>query len=148
MLSFSFSRICFGVIDGCVDRAIPSECNHVTCSTSSGGCGAEFCFLCAALHKPALAHYNIYHRPGCRRFEEGACCEKKCVTRAATKGQLAVCVETKYDPKNCPECAMLGKLCPRPHPPGEGDPFLILDFDAVMAEKERLSVETMMMGFK
>ena len=80
-------------------------CDHVKCI-----CGAEFCFNCACLRSPTLAHGSHYHRVGCSWYFK-------------YDGQ-----GDKYSPKDCDscvlkkikcihkceECIRLGRLCDKP----------------------------------
>jgi hypothetical protein len=42
-------------------------CNHMTCDTKVGGCGAEFCYICLAVYTPSLAGEpcRVTHTPSC-----------------------------------------------------------------------------------
>jgi hypothetical protein len=41
-------------------------CNHMTCRTEVGGCGAEFCYICLAVWRErAGAPRRVTHAPGC-----------------------------------------------------------------------------------
>jgi hypothetical protein len=41
----------------------PNACDHVDCETQN--CEIDFCFKCACIRSPTLAHGNHYHRPSC-----------------------------------------------------------------------------------
>lgn len=45
-----------------------STCSHVDCLNPN--CKASFCFKCACIRSPTLAHGNHYHRPQCQDFSE------------------------------------------------------------------------------
>ena len=68
-------------------------CKHVDCINPE--CRVSFCFECACIRSPLLAHGNHYHR-------------KQCTDYSVYNGDED---EMK---KDCTECARLGKLCPRP----------------------------------
>jgi hypothetical protein len=69
------------------------NCDHVKCRNDS--CGLEFCFDCACVRSPTLAHGNHYHRPQCKWFRPSP-------------------IPDQYLPNRCPACKNLGKLCPKP----------------------------------
>jgi hypothetical protein len=69
------------------------NCDHVKCRNNS--CGLEFCFDCACVRSPTLAHGNHYHRPQCKWFRPSP-------------------IQDQYLPNRCPACKNLGKLCPKP----------------------------------
>eukprot|EP00668_Euglena_longa_P045726 GGOE01061406.1.p2 GENE.GGOE01061406.1~~GGOE01061406.1.p2 ORF type:complete len:313 (-),score=91.48 GGOE01061406.1:159-974(-) len=41
-------------------------CDHMTCRTSAGGCGYEFCWLCLADYEAIRRNGNAAHNPTCR----------------------------------------------------------------------------------
>ena len=69
------------------------KCNEVTCNNQD--CKVSFCFKCACIRSPILAHGNHYHRPNCPYFHP---------------------FDAEEDSKqpDCTECTRLGQLCPRP----------------------------------
>ncbi|OMJ80108.1 hypothetical protein SteCoe_19705 [Stentor coeruleus] len=66
------------------------KCDHVRCPE----CNDDFCFSCACLRSPTMAHGNHYHRPQCKFY-------------------MKYTGEEKQDSK-CSECNRLGRLCDRP----------------------------------
>lgn len=69
------------------------KCERVTCINSS--CNTPFCFKCACLMSPVLAHGNHYHRPECDLFRNfnGA---------------------DNYSPNTCEACKKSERICARP----------------------------------
>lgn len=118
--------------------SVPVNCLHATCEKNGGGCGAEFCYLCAAPRSPYMAHAdNVYHRPSCEFYSKG--CHSLCQARCFQNGK-AVCEKSVvYDPLKCLECQKLGSLCAPPvDPPVPHRMFKILKKDLVEAEAEAL----------
>lgn len=66
------------------------KCDHVRCPE----CNDDFCFSCACLRSPTMAHGNHYHRPQCRFY-------------------IKFDGEEKQESK-CSECIRLGRACDRP----------------------------------
>lgn len=79
----------------------PINCLHATCEMGSlsGGCGQQFCYLCAAPYLPIKEHGNAYHRPQCDLYTP--CCSQNC--SILEKG-CKQCVEVKYLPGACVLC--------------------------------------------
>ena len=108
---------------------VPLNCHHATCEKRLGGCGMEFCFICAAPRAPILAHGNMFHRSACPFNVDTFCCRQSCLS----KGNRT-CVELQYKP-SCPECVKLGRPCDFPEndaPPDKS--WQILDKDMVEEE--------------
>lgn len=87
---------------------VPLHCHHATCETSLGGCGMEFCFICAAPREPILAHGNMFHRPSCPFNIDKFCCDQGCLSQGRT-----TCAELEYKAA-CPHCVEAGGPCAFP----------------------------------
>lgn len=71
----------------------PKNCEHADCIRE--GCMTSFCFICACLRSPTMAHGNHYHRPECKFWND-------------YDGR-----DDKFEEK-CSECMRLGKHCSKP----------------------------------
>jgi len=111
---------------------VPLMCQHVTCEKSLGGCGMEFCYICAAPRSPILAHGNMYHRPSCPFNFGRYCCESQCLIR-----NLERCVKIDYS-ESCIACVRNGRACPFPKdakgPEDTGKHWKILDLKDIENE--------------
>jgi hypothetical protein len=87
---------------------VPLHCHHATCEPSLGGCGMEFCFICAAPREPILVHGNMFHRPSCPFNIDKFCCDQRCLSKGRSK-----CVELAFN-ASCPSCVEAGGPCEFP----------------------------------
>jgi hypothetical protein len=88
--------------------SVPVNCDHVTCERELGGCGTEFCYICAAPRSPILAHGNYMHRFDCAYNVDQYCCAKHCLRNNQMR-----CVEMEFR-HDCIECQKLGSPCTFP----------------------------------
>jgi hypothetical protein len=117
--------------------SVPINCYHAICETHLGGCGTEFCFICAAYRSPILAHGNMMHRSSCPYNIDQYCCSRNCL-----KNHQKNCVEGKWN-ENCLECLKNepGVMCSFPiesNPPDSGKHWKVLNLSDVEREAQMM----------
>lgn len=114
---------------------VPINCFHAICESEIGGCGTEFCFLCAAIRSPILAHGNMMHRKSCPYNLDQYCCSHGCLRYGEKK-----CVELQWS-QHCTECQKNndGEVCSFPtdtNEPDSGKHWKVLNLADVKHEIE------------
>lgn len=114
---------------------VPINCFHAKCESELGGCGTEFCFLCAAVRSPILAHGNMMHRRSCPYNIDQYCCNQGCLKDGKDR-----CVELQWS-QHCTECQKNneGEVCSFPsdiNEPTSGKHWKILNLTEVQREIE------------
>lgn len=111
----------------------PLNCYHVVCEKQLGGCGTEFCFICAALRSPIMEHGNMMHRLSCPFNIDRQCCKNNCLQNGLRK-----CSGLQWK-ENCTECLKneRGDCCSFPineNPPNSGKHWKLLNVEQVDRE--------------
>ena len=108
---------------------VPINCHHATCEESLGGCGMEFCFICAAPRDAILVHGNMFHRSSCPFNIDKYCCPQGCLRAGKARCEL---LEYSND---CANCVSTAGPCDFPvNETPQGHHWRILDKAKVDAE--------------